>query len=339
MVIFLLVSCQEKEQSFPKIGKTNDLEAPTFGSVWIDADIAIGSGSEERGWNDVDDGFALIQLMRSNPLQIRGLSTLYGNTDLQTATRLGQEITEKFYSGGMEVWPGAAGPMALDSLVETKAVKAMAAALRKQNMSILAIGPATNVATLLLLHPDLADSINSVILVAGRRSPNDHFFVSKDHEIPFPDLNFDLDPNAFQVLLQSKVEMVLLPFEISHKVWIYPVHLELFASANSEGKYLAENTSHWMEFWESLGCEGFNPFDVLASTYVLDPNACICEELPAEIKLFRDDTQPETPTFKPYLIISKENSSKRKVTYCYDVQPDFDSRMTKLFTYEQIHPE
>ena len=83
----------------------------------------------------------------------------------------------------------------------------MRQALEQEKQTIMAIGPATNVGGLLLLHPELKSQIESVVLVAGRRSPDQHFKVGPDHEPPFPDLNFDLDPNAFRILLQSGIRV------------------------------------------------------------------------------------------------------------------------------------
>ena len=51
-------------------------------AVWIDTDPACGAGARA----DVDDRFALLYALRSPALRMVGISTVFGNTDLQTAT-------------------------------------------------------------------------------------------------------------------------------------------------------------------------------------------------------------------------------------------------------------
>ena len=288
-------------------------------NIWIDADVAIGTGNEMDGYNDVDDAFALVQLLKHPEFNIQGISTVFGNTDIDNAFRLASEIVKANSSASISVYKGAAGPMDKAAIKENVATQAMADALSKGKMSILAIGPATNVGTLLALHPTLADSILSVILVAGRRTANDHFLVGPYHDTPFPDLNFELDPTAFQFLLQSQVPVVLHPFEISHKVWITQSDIEQLAKKNDAGKYLADNTTNWLSFWDQLGADGFNPFDLLASTWLMDPSTCKCEDLPVDIQLYPDDRSKAKQVFKPYLIVSPALKSSRKVRYCWDV--------------------
>ena len=51
----------------------------------------------------------------------------------------------------------------------TQATQALANLLQEQRVTILALGPLTNIATLLVHHPELRDRIAQVVAVAGRR--------------------------------------------------------------------------------------------------------------------------------------------------------------------------
>jgi inosine-uridine nucleoside N-ribohydrolase len=296
--------------------------------VWIDTDLAIGMFAPETGFADVDDAYAILHLMRARQVAIRGISSVFGNTTLEHATRLSHEIVQRFDEENLPVYTGAGKKLDLSDLNESEATKALAEALRSERLTIMAIGPATNIATLLLLHPECASQIESVVLVAGRRSPEQHFCVGPAHSPPFPDLNFDLDPDAFRILLQHDVPVVLLPFEISHKVWIDKADLDQLALRGEAGAYLAEGSRNWLSQWASFGCEAFNPFDVLASGYILYPELFAYEDLPARIEIHPDDTSvTDAAAFKPYLLLSQDKPGIRNVRYCHTAAPEFKQKL------------
>jgi inosine-uridine nucleoside N-ribohydrolase len=125
--------------------------APARVSVWIDTDPAIGE--PER---DVDDGLALVQAFHSPELDIRGVSVVFGNASLDRGLPIARRLVKQFGPPRLQVFAGAAG--AADGVRETDASRALAAALRKEPLTILALGPVTNVAAVLRRHPDLATS-------------------------------------------------------------------------------------------------------------------------------------------------------------------------------------
>ena len=165
-----------------------------------------------------------------------------------------------------------AQPAGFDDLgKETDASKALAEALQHGPMNILAIGPVTNVATVLKLHPELAKNVVQIIAVAGRR-PGQRFLSSPNQAHGFRDLNFELDPAAFQVLLDAKVPIVLAPWEISSKVWIKREDLERLEHGGPDVNYLVPPAMDWLTWWhDNVGEDGFNPFDTLAVGYLTSP--------------------------------------------------------------------
>src|SRR5262245_21188887 len=134
--------------------------APTRVAVWIDTDPAMGE--PER---DVDDGLALIQAFHSPELDVRGVSVVFGNAALDRGLPIARRLVREFGPKSVKVYDGAAA--AGDS--ETDASRAIAGALQHAPMTILALGPVTNVATALKRNPGLASRVTRVIAVAGRR--------------------------------------------------------------------------------------------------------------------------------------------------------------------------
>ncbi|NQY92514.1 MAG: nucleoside hydrolase, partial [Deltaproteobacteria bacterium] len=80
------------------------------------------------------------------------------------------------------------------------AAVAMAEALHEAPLSIVAIGPLTNVAALIQHFPDEATRIEQVVVVAGR-SVGQIFELNGAKGVP--DFNFECDPHAARVLLRA----------------------------------------------------------------------------------------------------------------------------------------
>lgn len=285
--------------------------------VWIDTDPSVSGGGHE-----VDDGFALIQSFHSPELELRGVSVVFGNAPLATTWPIGREIVEKFGPKGLQAYKGAASGDDLGK--ETEASEALERALRRERLNILAIGPVTNVATVLKLHPQLAKNVIRIVAVAGRR-PGQRFVVSSSQSQAFRDLNFELDPVGFQVLLDSGAPIVLAPWEISSKVWMKREDLQRLDKGDPGARYLASPALDWLEWWhKNLGTDGFNPFDTLAVAYLTSPHMLTCSGSNAQIQNAPDDVTEDAQTrTKPYLYVSADLKTARPVTYCYDARPQF----------------
>src|SRR5688572_9314075 len=119
-------------------------------AAWIDSDVSIGSPIRE-----VDDGYALVFALHSPEIRIAGLSTSYGNAPLGHTTRVAQDIVHRFGApAGLSVTKVYSGARSASELGRrTEASNALAAALEKSRLTYIALGPLTNLATFLRLHP------------------------------------------------------------------------------------------------------------------------------------------------------------------------------------------
>ncbi|WP_276168584.1 nucleoside hydrolase [Zobellia alginiliquefaciens] len=295
--------------------------------VWIDTDLSVGMTREKRkGYCDVDDGYAVLQLIKADTIDVCGISAVFGNTVIENSYPLSQKMSTEFALGEIPVYRGAGEAINLKAVESNEAVDAFAEALRKQPMIIMAIGPATNVGLLLLKYPELKSQILEVVLVAGRRTPKDYFRIGNKGNHA-QDLNFDLDNDAFRILFENGVPVTLCPFEISNKVWIKADDLDALANGDKGNQWIAEASRAWLQQWLDQGADGFNPFDVLASHYIISPEDIVSEELHARLEIHQDDTvkENEKQVFKPYLICDKKEGFP--VKYCYDVVSDYHKKL------------
>ncbi|HEY3939944.1 MAG TPA: nucleoside hydrolase [Bryobacteraceae bacterium] len=298
--------------------------------IWIDTDPSVA-----RGGHEVDDGFALLEAFRSPELSVRGVSVVFGNAPLDTAFPIGQQLVKEFGPPRMAVHRGAAS--AQDLGVETDASRALEAALRGEKLVVLAIGPLTNVATVLKQHPELAKRITKIVAVAGRR-PHQRF-IARAGARPFRDFNFEMDAPAFQVLLDSKVPLVLAPWEVSSKVWLRARDLATLRSKDPSLSWVLDAAQDLLLFWrKNFGTDGLNPFDTLAVGYVIAPDGFRCEQLPIAIKHLPDDTVAAGGALKPYLIAARELSSSNTTDYCFAPPPGFAETLVERIAHAQTSP-
>ena len=89
---------------------------------------------------------------------------------------------------------------------------AMAKAILKSDkkVSIIALGPLTNIAKLLTEFPDAKNNIDKIILMAGSIEQY------KKGELPYFGFNVKIDPKSCEVVLNSGVKIVVSPCDMGH---------------------------------------------------------------------------------------------------------------------------
>lgn len=293
--------------------------APT--AVWIDADVAAGVPGR-----DIDDAVALVQAFGSPELELVGVSVVFGNTTLEAAVPIAREVVTSFGPDRLPVHVGAAEA---GGAASTDAVAALIAALEVRPLTLLVLGPATNIAAVLEARPDLAPRIVELIAVAGRR-PGQRFTTGTTNLRGHRDFNFEQDPAAFATILATDVPLTLAPWEISSTVWITDVELARWATGSPASQWLAASAPSWIGLWkEAFVVDGFNPFDTLAVAVVTSPELVSCEALPIHIVFGPNDvTAPsmqgsEAVQDKPYLVVSPAADSRRTARYCHTAAPAF----------------
>jgi inosine-uridine nucleoside N-ribohydrolase len=295
--------------------------------VWIDTDPAVGI--KDR---DVDDGFALVQAFNSPEIVVRGVSVVFGNAPLAQAWPIGRRIVQRFGPRGLAAYRGAAS--AEERGTETAASRALAAALRVEPLVVFVLGPATNVATVLANHPELAPRVVRVVAVAGRR-PGQRFTTGTTNTAGHRDFNFELDPTAFQVLFDAHVPLTLTPFEISSAVWMTADDVTRLSHGPAAVRSMAGAARQWLGLWQrTFGVDGFNPFDTLAVARIVSPALVTCDRLPARIEERPDDvTEPRMQgaraATKAYLLVGPELAPAAPVEYCRTAAPAYKADLLR----------
>ncbi|MFO6424162.1 nucleoside hydrolase [Motilimonas sp. KMU-193] len=304
------------------------LDALSKKRVWVDTNLAIGTANEAGQSCKIDNAYALLSLFNSSNVKVQGISSVFGETDTLTASQLAKMLANRFGPVALPVATGAAQALNISEVKSNQAVERLAQSLRQEPMTLVALGPLTNIATLILLYPELTNKIEQLIWVAGRASEHSAFIAGPKQQTPFADMGFELDVDAARVVLASDIPVVLTPFELASQVCVTQADVTALEESHGVGEYLAEHSQPWLNRWtQDYGAQGFSPIAALAAGFAINPNRYQWQKLAVEFRIAADDTKGArfgTPEqYKPYLIASPECQSPYSVLYCTHVVGDF----------------
>ena len=237
--------------------------------IWIDSDPALAY-VEDGSPKDVDDAYPIASAIADPGVDLAGISTVFGNSPAEVGFRIASDLV-RLAGADLPVVKGAAEPGdPAHGFERNDAASAMAAALRAGPLSIVAIGPLTNVAALIEHFPDEAGRIDEVVVVAGRSV--DQVF-ELDGAGGIPDFNFESDPHAGRVLMGSPVPTALTGFELTSQVVLTRDSLEALRGRGKLADAIVQGSLPWLDWWTGVfpSDAGFHPWDSAALAYLLHP--------------------------------------------------------------------
>jgi inosine-uridine nucleoside N-ribohydrolase len=287
------------------------------GMVWIDTDVSIGSPIRE-----VDDAYALVLALHSPEVRIAGISTSYGNAPLGHVTRVARELIRQFGATAKltpaHVFAGAAS--AADLGRQSQASEALATALEKESVTYVALGPLTNLATFLRLHPQSARKIRRVIFVGGQAQGTTLAFGPR-HSFHIHDANVFKDPAAAEAVVQSNIPLTVVPIATASELLLNEENLRDLERSGGTGNYLARRSKVWLWFWTRFVKANGGPiFDALAVVAAAKP-----ELVSTNGRYAKMDEAGNL------IVTDRLTSGARRVRYCMDFSPN-----VKRFVMERL---
>jgi purine nucleosidase len=303
--------------------------------VWVDTDAACGLSA----YKDVDDCLALAALANTNAPMVAGVSTSFGNVSRAHVDGVVgglMPIWRTQYGLAPPVWPGArrAGDCA-----NNEAATALARALEREKLVILALGPLTNIACVLRTRPRLESQIVRLIAVAGVR-PGHVFHIAEGargamffgHGPVASDFNVKKDTDAVALILTSDIAITLTPYELARQIEVDATELTALARSGPLGTTVSQTAMPWLKTWQTYaGRDGFYPFDLLAVAAVLRPQALMCQRQNAQVRI---DTRITNSRFGPRRLLVGGGSG-RGVIWCDRLSPSGQRFVLELLESKQ----
>lgn len=238
---------------------------------------------------DIDDTFAVALALHSPELDLRGITTVSGDTAVRA-----RMVCRLLTAAGRRGVPVAAGvaekpPQALRGFqgqyarhpavafnrtaqpLKEKAVEFIYQQLKAQpgKITLVAVGPLSNIAQLLIEHPDCKPWIKKLVIMGGSVR------VGYSNKPPIQaEFNIRADPQAAQTVFTAGLPLTVAPLDATTMLKLDPPMLErIFAS----GTLLNDQVQALFQLWDQKAAPTM--FDPVAVTLAFTERFCKMEDL------------------------------------------------------------
>ena len=239
-----------------------------------------------------DDAVAILLALASPELEVVGVVTVAGNVPLERTTFNARQVLELAGRADIPLYAGCVGPMArplvtaehvhgptgLDGpdlpapsmpVQEEHGVQALIRLIRASapgELTLVTLGPLTDVAMALVEAPDIAGRIAELVMILGTWAEGGNI-------TPAAAFNEFVDPEAAAVVLRSGIRMTMVPMDVTHQCLSTPDQL---GAIRALGTRCARATADMLSFSEAFdiakyGWEGAPLHDPCAIAYLLEP--------------------------------------------------------------------
>ena len=248
-----------------------------------------------------DDAIAWMLAKASPLLDIRAVTAVCGNQTLEKTTYNARRvctllgINAPIAAGKpqpllqeVETAPSIHGESGLDGpvlpepameLCGLSSVVLMAKVLKESEtpVAIIPTGPLTNVAALLLAHPELKEKIRVISLMGGG--------IELGNWTPAAEFNILLDPEAAKLVFESGVPIIMSGLDVTEKALIIPEDFERIRQVQNP---VAQIVAEWLEFFyifhRSIGYAGAPMHDPMAVLSLIRPDLLVTEEMYVQVE-------------------------------------------------------
>ncbi len=246
-----------------------------------------------------DDAIALLLAFGSKTLQVLGVTTVAGNStgkntyhnavhflsflDLKTKVAKGADkpllrplITSSHVHGktGLDGFYHKSsglkhsGMIAFDFITETLLSS-------KQKITLIPVGPLTNIAIALLAKPEIKTRIERIVLMGGA--------ALEGNQTPSAEFNILTDPEAAKIVFESGVPITMVGLDVTHKAVMYLDEVEALRKLGKIGDILARMLDFYgVSYRDRL--EGIPIHDALAVAAVIEPEILVTRHLNVSVE-------------------------------------------------------
>jgi uridine nucleosidase len=251
----------------------------------------------------VDDSMAILFAFNSPEVEIVGLTAIFGNVHTDLGTQNALRLVEFAGQPSVPVAHGADLPLIVpleyvadfvhgrDGLGNTnqpppqgKAIDKPAAQFIAEmvmanpgEITLVPVGPLTNLALALALEPRLADHVAEVVVMGGAATVNGNV-------TPAAEANIIHDPHAADVVFTARWPVAMVGLDVTMKTIMSEAYLASLKSSGSRtGQFIYDISRFYQEFHRQYGMEGIHTHDPSALAYVIDPSLFKTEQGPVRV--------------------------------------------------------
>jgi inosine-uridine nucleoside N-ribohydrolase len=260
-----------------------------------------------------DDAVALMLACGHPDLDLLAVTTVAGNVTIEKTTHNALRVLSLVGCTDVPVGAGASGPLqrplhtaedihgktGLDGSEEIPAasfeadergaVALIADTLRTspEPVTLIPVGPLTNIATFLREHPDLKERVAHISLMGGS--------MGHGNTTPAAEFNIYVDPEAAREVFESGLPITMSGLDITHQAGAGPEVRERLRATGRVGGVVAEFLDFFAAAYESVfGFDDPPLHDPVAVAAVLEPDLLTTRPMRVDIECESDLTRGET---------------------------------------------
>lgn len=294
----------------------------------------------------VDDAMAIQLILNSPEIELLGLTTVYGNVDLEKTTANALRLLDfgnrtdipvakgaekplsRPFGGGVPFVHGDDGqgntnrPPSNNTIHNLFAVDFIAQQVKlfPNEVTLVAVGPLTNLALFLQHHASLLDLVKEVIIMGGNA-------FCPGNATPAAEANILNDPEAADMVFGAKWQVSMIGLDVTHKVLLTRNQIQEIAQRDSVlNELVAAATPFYLDFYRKNNkIDGIFVHDSSAVAYLLKPALFTVEAYPVKVETINSislgktwpmiDNSDNREATKPW-------QNRRKVNICVDVQAE-----------------
>lgn len=244
----------------------------------------------------IDDAMAILFAEAHPDIDLIGITTVYGNATIDNGTQNALYLKQKFSMkalvakgsdkplirdlvGATVVVHGETGlgdvtaPSSLDSkTIKKPAYQFIIDSVRAEprEITLVAVGPLTNLALALEAAPDIVDLVKEVVVMGGAFGENGH----RGNVTPFAEANIHDDPHAADKVFTASWPVVIIGLDVTEESFFTSQYLdELREDAGEVGQFIWDISRYYLKFYsEKVGMDGCHVHDPSAIAYVIQPS-------------------------------------------------------------------
>jgi len=253
----------------------------------------------------IDDALAILLALASPELQVDGVSTVHGNCSVEQATANALAVLELAHASQIPVARGFALPLVQPSLLAPETHGATGIGYARFSppkarpvtqhsvefliekilsapgeMTLVCIGPLTNLAVAIRKEPRLLKAVKEVIIMGGA-------IRHEGNTTPLAEYNVYVDPHASHMVYHSGLPITLVPLDVTYQCALTRADVERLQKIQSPiPRFIADATRFYMEFHDRYQqIEGCIINDPLALALAFAPELCGYEEHYVDVDL------------------------------------------------------
>jgi purine nucleosidase len=147
-----------------------------------------------------------------------------------------------------------------------------------RGITLIAVGPLTNVAVLLLQHPNVRHLLRRIVLMGGA--------IGIGNVTPQAEFNLYSDPEAARIVFQSGIPLVMVPLEVTHTALVSSAVTAKLTGWNSGfGRLLLSLLLWWAESYRAVyGFPSPPLHDPCAVAWVINSSLFVSSERSVEVE-------------------------------------------------------